>query len=499
MLAKKLSVIIPCYNAENIIERCLNSLVNQTLGLENMEIILVNDASTDGTLQILKAWEEKYPDSILLIDSTVNMKTGGARNLGIQHASGEYIGFVDNDDWVDETMYEKAYSAAKKHNCDVVGVLYARELENGYRFPFAMPKGKKNVPVDATKPIPDGVSPLPGEVWSKIYRKSLLVDNDLYFPEGLSYPENYWALLLKYYIKSYYVVDEILYHYIQYENSIIVSGNLDHILDRLEIQIRLLQEISKRGLADINDSNIKKNFLHLYYVNTLHLIFMREQSAIPYEICNQMKEEVLNIYPQYYEDNFVKQYCCKDNAFAFLLRTLEYKMTNDLWDKAAEVYPDETYDLSIFLHAEKEEKVQGTLENREVFKLGYLLFREMQSILSEFHQILYQEYLNAGKLNTSRVKAIWQHYEDMILQRVEEAGMIEDVVRENYHLEQKFYRLDGLERLWKESLSAFDRGETESSISILIKLQQFLVMSQDLYQGVWCRNELIDLSDDLEQ
>lgn len=94
--AKKLSVKVPCYNAEKIIDRCLTSLVNQTLGLENMEVIVINDASTDGTLQVLKLWEQKYPDNILLIDYVVNVKTGGARNLGIHYASGEYIGFVSS-------------------------------------------------------------------------------------------------------------------------------------------------------------------------------------------------------------------------------------------------------------------------------------------------------------------------------------------------------------------------------------------------------------------
>lgn len=492
MSVKKLSVIVPCYNAENIIDRCLSSLVNQTLGLENMEIVLVNDASTDGTLQVLKFWEQKYPDSILLIDSTANMKTGGARNLGIQYASGEYIGFVDNDDWVDITMYEKAYFAAEKYGCDVVGVLYAREREDGYRFPFAMPEGEKNVPVDATKPIPEGVSVLPGEIWSKIYRRSVVVDNHLYFPEGLSYPENYWDSLLRYYIKSYYVVDEVLYHYIQYEKSIIMTGNRKDILDRLEIEKRLLREIKKRELADIHSPQIIKDFVTRYYINTLYLSFARHQSAMPYEIYNQMKEELLSIYPKYYENIGIRQ-LCNDNGAAFLLRTLEYKMTDDLWDRVAVEYLNQKFDLSIFLRAEREESVQGTIEDREVFKLGYLLFAEMQNIISEFQQILYQEYLNSEKSNFDQIRPIWHRYEDIMRQRMEEAGVIADVLRDQYKLDQGFYQPDVLKQLWEESVSAFDRGEAEESISILKNLQQYLEMPRDLYQVIWCRKDLTAL------
>lgn len=480
MNIKKLSIIVPCYNAENIIERCLDSLVNQTLGLEKMEIILINDASTDGTLQVLKAWEAKYPDSILLIDSAVNRKTGGARNLGIQYASGEYIGFVDNDDWVEATMYEKAYMAAEKYDCDVVSVLYAREKEDGYRFPFAMPKGRKNMVVDMTKPIPEGVSALPGEVWSKIYRKSLVVDNDLYFPEGLSYSENYWIPLLQHYIKSYYVVDEVLYHYIQYEKSIIATGNINDILDRLEIEKRLLQEIEKRRLADINDPQIVRNFIQRYYVNTLYLSFARPQSAKLYETYHKMKEEVLAIYPKYYEIPGIRQ-LCDDNVSGFLVRTLEYKMNDALWDKVAAEYLNQKFDLSIFINVEKDERVQGTIETREIFKLGYLLFSEMQDIISEFQQTLMSE----------QTKSVWIRYENMIQQRIGESKLIVDAIRDNYKIEYEFYKLDILEQLWQSSNAAFNREDTDEVFLILRKLWQYLEMPRDLYQVTWCKGYLI--------
>ncbi|MCH5269095.1 MAG: glycosyltransferase [Lachnospiraceae bacterium] len=479
MSEKKVSVIVPCYNAENIIDRCLNSLVNQTLGLENMEIILVNDASTDGTLQVLKTWEEKYPDSILLIDSTVNMKTGGARNLGIQYASGEYIGFVDNDDWVDETMYEKAYSAAEKYDCDVVSVLYAREREDGYRFPFAMPTGEKNVLVDATKPVSEGISALPGEVWSKIYRKSMVMDNNLYFPEGLSYPENYWEPLVKYYMKSYYVVDEILYHYIQYEKSIILTGDMSNILDRLEIEKKLLQEIKERKLADINEPQIVRDFIQRYYVNTLYLSFARAQSAFPYEIYAQMKEYVLDIYPKYYENEGVIQ-LCKENASAFLLRTLEYEMSDELWDRVAEEYLSQKLDLSIFLSVKKEERVQGTIETREVFKLGYLFFSEMRNIVSDLRERLLSE----------QKKTVWDDYENMLQQCIEESNKIVDAIQSRYQLKEKFYQPDTLKQLWQESAVAFDREDTEKGLLLLQRYWQYLELPLDLCQVVWCKGDL---------
>ena len=119
-MVKKISIIVPCFNVSEYINRCLKSLVNQTIGIENIEIILVDDASTDNTLELLESWEKEYSESIMVITYEENLRQGGARNVGLEYASGEYIGFVDADDWVEEDFYEEAYSIAKKGDYDVV-------------------------------------------------------------------------------------------------------------------------------------------------------------------------------------------------------------------------------------------------------------------------------------------------------------------------------------------------------------------------------------------
>lgn len=476
---KKVSIIVPCYNAEKIIDRCVNQLVHQTLGLENIEIILVNDASTDGTIERLKQWEKQYPDSVLLIDSTVNMKTGGARNLGIRYASGEYVGFVDNDDWVDTTMYEKMYTAAHENDCDVVAVLYAREREDGYRFPFQMPKGKKNIRVDATKPRPEGVSPMPGEVWSKIYRRSMIVENNLFFPEGLSYPENYFGPLLGYYIKSYYVVDEILYHYIKYEHSIILSGRNDDIKDRLEIERRLLREIQERGIDDIHSDRMMKNFLQRYYINTLYLCFRDSRTGMPYEVFYKMKEEVLSVYPEYYKSQAVQE-LCQNSANAFLLRTLEVCMTDALWDRVAEEYMNEHFDLSVFLRAKRDERVPESIERREIFKLGYFLFCEIRETVKNLRLAIEDTWK----------EEVWISYGRLISKRIEEAGVLADVIAEQYRFEWKPYQEETRESFWQEAFTAFQEGRQEDGQEALGKMDAYLELPQDLYKMLWCRGEM---------
>ena len=107
------SIIVPVYNVELFIDECISSLVNQTLS--NIEIILVNDASTDKSLEKIVEWSRK-DDRIVVINSKQNLRQGGARNLGIKAARADYIGFVDSDDFVSYEMYENLYNNIHSSN-----------------------------------------------------------------------------------------------------------------------------------------------------------------------------------------------------------------------------------------------------------------------------------------------------------------------------------------------------------------------------------------------
>lgn len=114
----KVTIIVPVYNNVSKLPRCLDSLIGQTLS--DMEIILVNDASTDDSLSILLKYESKQPDRIIVINCDKNNGAGGARNIGLDAASGEYIGFVDSDDLVSNDMFECLYKKAVSGNYDIV-------------------------------------------------------------------------------------------------------------------------------------------------------------------------------------------------------------------------------------------------------------------------------------------------------------------------------------------------------------------------------------------
>lgn len=114
---KKVSIIVPVYNVEHYLEKCLNSLVNQSLS--EIEILVVNDGSKDNSQQIIDAFHQKYPEKIIPLIKE-NGGLSDARNFGLDRANGDFIGFVDSDDYVNETMFEEMYHLAKKHNAEMV-------------------------------------------------------------------------------------------------------------------------------------------------------------------------------------------------------------------------------------------------------------------------------------------------------------------------------------------------------------------------------------------
>ena len=173
------SIIIPAYNVSKYIEKCLNSLINQTL--KNVEIIVINDGSTDNTLDIIKSFKD---ERIKIIDLKVNKGIGNARNLGIKKAKGKYIGFVDSDDYVDKKMFETMYNKAIKEDLDLVICDFYKVIEN------TKEKIKIDIPnFENTNIYKNPKLLLDIELcpWNKLY-KSKLIKNTT-FPTSLKYED----------------------------------------------------------------------------------------------------------------------------------------------------------------------------------------------------------------------------------------------------------------------------------------------------------------------
>ena len=199
-MEEKISVIIPCYNVEKYIDRCLASVAAQTIRLDKLEIICVNDASTDGTWQKLLVWERKYPQNILLVACAQNGKLGQARNIGLAHASGDYVTFLDADDWMEPDSYEKLYQVIRQYQCDVVAFQFVRDDGAGDVWDKQKRREREDfcldLTVDEERKKVLATALLDNGCTDKMYTRAFIVQNGLQFPQGCAYEDIYWGVLV---------------------------------------------------------------------------------------------------------------------------------------------------------------------------------------------------------------------------------------------------------------------------------------------------------------
>ena len=186
----KVSIIVPFYNVEDYIERCLDSLVNQTL--REIEIILVNDGSKDKSADIAFKYLNKYPDKIKYVEK-INGGLSDARNYGMEYATGEYIAFIDSDDYVERDMYEKMYSVAKRENSDMVECDFYWEYQNKSKVDCGKKYTNKKEMIEKIRVV----------AWNKLIRRKILEKSNIKFPKGLRYEDVEFTYKLIPFIKKF--------------------------------------------------------------------------------------------------------------------------------------------------------------------------------------------------------------------------------------------------------------------------------------------------------
>lgn len=209
----KVSIIVPFYNVEKYIEKCLTSLVNQTL--EEIEIILVNDGSKDESIKVAKDFEQKYPAKIRYYEKP-NGGLGDARNFGIKFAKGEYIAFLDSDDYVEPTMYEEMYEMAIKEKSDMVECDFWWEYPNKKKDDRGVEYKNQNDMLLKARVV----------AWNKLIKKDIYEKHpEARFAVGLRYEdvEGFYKILP--YINKVSFVRKPFIHYVQRNNSISNTQN----------------------------------------------------------------------------------------------------------------------------------------------------------------------------------------------------------------------------------------------------------------------------------
>lgn len=252
----KISVIIPVYDVEKYIRKCLESAINQTY--KNLKIIVVNDGTKDNSMKIV---EEYLGDKRIKIINKKNEGVALARNSGLKEATGDYISFVDSDDWLERNLYEKLVN--KLENEDILIFNYNEYNERNERLKKNILKISKLREIEEnSKVLLLGI--LNGECWNKIYRREFLEDKALIFNKNKIYEDTLWGLKTSYNASKIKLVDISGYFYRVNRNGSLVTHGKEEIKS-IEVE-KIIDELNK-FLENNKVNKIEKFHLELFKMN----------------------------------------------------------------------------------------------------------------------------------------------------------------------------------------------------------------------------------------
>lgn len=332
----ELSIIVPVYNMAGggKLNYCMDSLLAQTI--DDYEIIAVDDASTDDSFAILQRYEQTNPGRVRAVRSPENRRQGGARNLGIEHARGEWIGFIDSDDWIAPDMYEKLLKKARETGADTVGCQYQLTYEQ------SMKPGKLIV-----NHIPEHTGILgeaqyrkwmlmPGSMVIKIYQKSVIDQYHLRFPEHTFYEDNCAGSLWMLRFRHFELVDEPLYYYYQHEASTVHRVTKERCYERMKTAALLVKECRQQGFYEPYREELEARFTQLYYVNTL-FSYMAGIRVPSIRFLKELRDGMNAHFPHFRDNPYYEEMYDKEQK-----KMIDLHMRHPVWyalyDKALRIY-----------------------------------------------------------------------------------------------------------------------------------------------------------------
>lgn len=335
---KKISVVVPCYNVSKYLDQCMEHLLNQTIGLENIEIILVDDASTDNgaTLQLAKRYEQQFSDTIILIPLEQNVRQGGARNIGISHASGEYLMFCDADDWLAYQAMEISYNIAKEHDADVVEFAlkmvydtsdsgkYIQQGNGSYLVTMEPEHIRKRYLMTDMENFRLGYC-------NKLYRMSMIKENHIQFATHLICEEPSFTIPVRLYEKKFVYIDAVLYFYLQRSNNTINSNWIPHKFDNAQVWLILFEDLTNRGFMKSYFNEFEFMFYYWGFGLTIEMI-IKKGLMLTLDELQMLKNTLLELFPNIRLNPYIAKNASElDNIYMKILNTpLTEKLMKDV-------------------------------------------------------------------------------------------------------------------------------------------------------------------------
>lgn len=308
---KKISVIVPCYNVSEYLERCMEHILGQTIGLDEIEIILVDDASTDNgeTLRLIADYERRFPDTVMMIPLEQNVRQGGARNIGISYASGEYLMFCDADDWLAYRAMEVLYHTAKEYDADVVEYRYktvrnidesgevVEQGDGSYYRDMEGEEVKRKLLMGFTEDFSLGCM-------RKLYRTSLVRRHSIRFAEQLICEEPSFTLPVRLYEKRHVFVDAALYYYLLRPDSTMHSNWDTRKWDNVKVWLLLMEDLAGRGFMETYHDELECMMYDWGFALSIRMM-MQKGYILTREELQLLKELLLGMFPLALQNPYV--------------------------------------------------------------------------------------------------------------------------------------------------------------------------------------------------
>lgn len=315
----KVSVIVPIYNVEKYLEKCINSLLSQTL--EDIQIILVNDGSKDNSGNIAKECEKNNKNRIIYVEKE-NGGLSDARNYGLKYATGDFIAFLDSDDYIEKNAYEEMYNKAIEENADYVECDFIWEFPNKIRVDKQYPYKNKKEMLSFVRVV----------AWNKLIKRQLITDNNLEFPKGLRYEDVEFTYKLIPFINKFAYVDKPFIHYVQREGSIANVQN-ERTADIFTVLDNVIEFYKKNNIYEEYRNELEYNYARYLLCSSLKRMCKIKDKTIREKLLTESWERLNLNFPNWKENVILKTVNIGKNKY---MRTVN-KSTYKIYSKILEI------------------------------------------------------------------------------------------------------------------------------------------------------------------
>ena len=308
----KVSIIVPIYNVEKYLPKCLDSLVNQTL--DDIEIILVNDGSTDNSGIIAKQYYENHKNKIKYLEKE-NGGLSDARNFGIPYATGEYIAFLDSDDYIEIDSYKQMHEKAKEEDADYIECDFIWEYPNKQIIDKRLSYNNKQEMLTNVRVV----------AWNKLIKREIIIKNNLKFPKGLRYEDIEFTYKLIPLLNKVSYIDKPFIHYVQRNNSIANVQN-EKTADIFAILENVEKYYIEKNLYNEYKDQLEYNYARYLLCSSLKRICKVGNKEKRKDLINKTWNELNTKYPNWHKNKILKTVNSGKNLYIKSVNKFSYKI-----------------------------------------------------------------------------------------------------------------------------------------------------------------------------